>query len=128
MDIKNFGQKLKMEESTSTKVKKEKEIFIESINILEQCLKQSENLAINFNIDLSIYEDPLWMVIENILLLKYNEIIYELIFWYLYDRVDEDGKIYPLIFEEEDKEPKEIKIRNASDLWRFIEKNILNKE
>jgi len=128
MDIKTFGQKLKMEESTSTKVKKEKEIFIESINILEQCIKRSENLAINFAIDLSIYEDSLWMVIENILLLKYDEVIYELIFWYLYDRIDEDGKIYPLIFEEEDKEPKEIKIKNSSDLWKFIEKNILNKK
>ena len=28
-------------------------------------------------------------------LLKYGEVVYELVFWYLYDRVDEDGKISP---------------------------------
>jgi hypothetical protein len=128
MDIKNFGQKLKIEESGSTKIKKEKEIFIESIDLLEQCLKRSDTLAFDFAIDLSIFEDPLWMVIENMLLLKYGEVAYELIFWYLYDRVDEDGKIYPIIFEEEGKEPKEIKMKNTSDLWKFIEKNILNKK
>jgi hypothetical protein len=128
MDIKNFGQKLRMEESSSTKVKKEKEIFIENIDLLEQCIKRTEDLAINSGIDLCDYEDPLWMVIENMLLLKYGEVIYELIFWYLYDRVDEDGKVYSLIFEEEGKEPKEIKIKNASDLWKFIEKNVLTKK
>jgi len=128
MDIKNFGQRLRMEESSSTKVKKEKEIFIENINLLEQCINRTENLATNFGIDLCDYEDPLWMVIENMLLLKYGEVIYELIFWYLYDRVDEDGKVYSLIFEEEGKEPKEIKIKNASDLWKFIEKNVLIKK
>jgi hypothetical protein len=128
MNIKNFGQKLRVEESSSTKVKKEKEIFIENINLLEQCITRSENLAVLFGIDLCDYEDPFWAVIENMLLLKYGEAIYELIFWYLYDRIDEDGKAHSLIFEEEGKEPKEIKIKNASDLWKFIEKNILIKK
>jgi hypothetical protein len=128
MDIKNFGQKLKIEESTSTKVKKEKEIFIENIDLLEQCIKRTEALIFGLSVDLSNYEDPFWVVIENMFLLKYGEVIYELVFWYLYDRVDEDGKISPLIFEEEGKEPKEIKIKNASDLWKFIEKNVLIKK
>jgi len=124
MSIKNFGQKLKMEESNSTKVKKEKEIFIENITLLEQCIKRVEVLIGGFAVDLCNYEDPFWMVIENMFLLKYGENIYELIFWYLYDRVDENGKIYPLILEEEGKEPKEIKIKTPNDLWNFIEKNI----
>lgn len=128
MDIKNFGQKLRMEESSSTKVKKEKEIFIENVDLLEQCIKRVEALAISLSIDLIDYEDPFWVVIENMFLLMYGEVVYELVFWYLYDRIDEDGKLNPLIFEEEGKEPKEIKIKNASDLWKFIEKNVLTKK
>ena len=42
--------------------------------------------------------------------------------WYLYDRVDENGKVYPLIYEEEEKPSIEIKIKNPTDLWKFIDK------
>lgn len=128
MNIKNFGQRLRMEESNSTKVKKEKEIFIENVDLLEQCIKRTEVLAMGLSIDLIDYEDPFWVVIENMFLLMYGEVVYELVFWYLYDRIDEDGKLNPLIFEEEGKEPKEIKIKNSSDLWKFIEKNVLIKK
>lgn len=128
MNIKNFGQRLRMEESNSTKVKKEKEIFIENVDLLEQCIKRAEALAVGLSIDLIDYEDPFWVVIENMFLLMYGEVVYELVFWYLYDRIDEDGKLNPLIFEEEGKEPKEIKIKNSSDLWKFIEKNVLIKK
>ena len=126
MDIKKFGQRLKLEESKTTKVLKEKEVFIENVTILEGALKRSDKLYDDFTIDVYMYEEPFLQVIENMFLIKYGEIISEIVFWYLYDRKDDDGTIYPLVFEEEDKEPVDIILKTPADLWKFINKNLNN--
>jgi len=126
MDIKKFGQRLKIEESKTTKVLKEKEVFIENISILEEILQRSDKLYNEFVIDVYMYEEPFLQIIENMFLLKYGEIISEIVFWYLYDRKDDDGNIYPLVFEEEDKEPVDIILKTPTDLWKFINKNLNN--
>jgi hypothetical protein len=126
MDIKKFGQRLKLEESKTTKVLKEKEVFIENVTILEVALKRSDKLYDEFTIDVYMYEEPFLQVIENMFLIKYGEIISEIVFWYLYDRKDDDGTIYPLVFEEEDKEPVDIILKTPTDLWKFINKNLNN--
>jgi hypothetical protein len=126
MDIKKFGQRLKLEESKTTKVLKEKEVFIENVTILEEILQRSDKLFNGYSIDLYMYEEPFLQIIENIFLLKYGEIISEIVFWYLYDRKDDDGNIYPLVFEEEDKEPVDIILKTPTDLWKFINKNLNN--
>ena len=87
MDIKNFGQRLKLEESKTLKSKKEKEVFIETITLLEHCLKRSDILYEDFNIDLYSYEEYFIKVVENLLLIKYGEAISEIVFWYLYDKL-----------------------------------------
>ena len=126
MDIKKFGQRLKLEESKTTKVLKEKEVFIENISLLEEILQRSDKLFNGYSIDLYMYEEPFLQIIENMFLLKYGEIISEIVFWYLYDRKDDDGNIYPLVFEEEDKEPVDIILKTPTDLWKFINKNLNN--
>ena len=126
MDIKKFGQRLKLEESKTTKVLKEKEVFIENISILEEILQRSDKLFNGYSIDLYMYEEPFLQIIENLFLLKYGEIVSEIVFWYLYDRQDDDGNIYPLVFEEEDKEPVDIILKTPTDLWKFINKNLNN--
>jgi hypothetical protein len=126
MDIKKFGQHLKLEESKTTKVLKEKEVFIENVTILEEILQRSDKLYNEYTIDLYMYEEPFLQIIENMFLLKYGEIISEIVFWYLYDRKDDDGNIYPLVFEEEDKEPVDIILKTPTDLWKFINKNLNN--
>jgi hypothetical protein len=126
MDIKKFGQRLKLEESKTTKVLKEKEVFIENISILEEILQRSDKLYNEYTIDLYMYEEPFLQIIENLFLIKYGEIISEIVFWYLYDRKDDDGNIYPLVLEEEDKEPVDIILKTPTDLWKFINKNLNN--
>jgi len=122
MDIRKFGQRLKLEESKTAKVKKEKEVFIENITLLEQCFKRADELHDMFSVDLYMYEEPFLVIIENMFLLKYGEVVSEIIFWYVHDRVDADGKINPLFYEEEGKEPVEMVIKTPTELWKFIEK------
>jgi hypothetical protein len=127
MDIKNFGQRLKLEESKTSRVKKETEVFIETVTLLEHCLQRSDILYEEFNIDIYSYEEYFIKIIENLFLLKYGEAVTDIIIWYLYDRVDEDGKVYSLIYEEEEKPPIEIKINKPADLWKFIDKLLKTK-
>ena len=70
MDIKKFGQRLKLEESKTTKVLKEKEVFIENVTILEEILQRSDKLYNDYTIDLYMYEEPFLQIIENMFLLK----------------------------------------------------------
>jgi hypothetical protein len=81
----------------------------------------------DFNIDIYSYEEYFIKIIENLFLLKYGEAVTDIIIWYLYDRVDEDGKVYSLIYEEEEKPPIEIKINKPADLWKFIDKLLKTK-
>jgi hypothetical protein len=103
-------------------IEKEKEVFIETVTLLEHCLQRSDILYKDFNIDIYSYEEYFIKIIENLFLLKYGEVVTEIMIWYLYDRVDENGKVYPLIYEEEEKPSIEIKIKNPTDLWKFIDK------
>jgi len=127
MDIKKFGQRLKLEESKTSKVKKEKEIFIENVTLLEQCFKRADDIHEHLGIDLYMYEEPFLQIIENLFLIKYGETVSEIVFWYLYERVGEDGVIHPLIYEEENKEPIELIIKTPTDLWKFVDKLMKQK-
>jgi hypothetical protein len=127
MDIKKFGQRLKLEESKTSKVKKEKEIFVENVTLLEQCFKRADDIHEHLGIDLYMYEEPFLQIIENLFLIKYGETVSEIVFWYLYERVGEDGVIHPLIYEEENKEPIELIIKTPTDLWKFVDKLMKQK-
>jgi hypothetical protein len=127
MDIKKFGQRLKLEESKTSKVKKEKEIFVENVTLLEQCFKRADDINEHLGIDLYMYEEPFLQIIENLFLIKYGETVSEIVFWYLYERVGEDGVIHPLIYEEENKEPIELIIKTPTDLWKFVDKLMKQK-
>jgi hypothetical protein len=128
MDIRKFGQRLKVEENKANKTLKEKDIFIENITLLETCIERSDKLFNEMMVDFYMYEEPFLQIIENLLFMKYGEIISELIAWYVYDRKEQDGTIHPLVFEEEGQEPKEIIIKTPEELWKFIDKNLkLNK-
>jgi len=127
MDIKKFGQRLKLEESKTSKVKKEKEIFVENVTLLEQCFKRADDIHEHLGIDLYMYEEPFLQIIENLFLIKYDETVSEIVFWYLYERIGDDGVIHPLIYEEENKEPIELIIKTPTDLWKFVDKLMKQK-
>jgi hypothetical protein len=127
MDIKKFGQRLKLEESKTSKVKKEKEIFVENVTLLEQCFKRADDIHEHLGIDLYMYEEPFLQIIENLFLIKYGETVSEIVFWYLYERIGDDGVIHPLIYEEENKEPIELIIKTPTDLWKFVDKLMKQK-
>ena len=120
MRINNFGNKLKFEESKSSKLKRENEIFISLISRLEACWDRSTKLIKEFGIIMLDYEEGFFSVIDDLLILKYGVAKAEVILWYLYERKDPEGKISNLIIEFENGEEVEYTIKTPQDLLKFL--------
>ena len=119
MNLNNFGSKLKFSKSGKSE---EKEIFIETVVLLEHCWTRTNVMHEELGIDLWSYEETYYKVIENLIFLKYSESIANLILWYVYDRFDADGKLLGLNITLPVKEPKLHMVKTPSDLWNLIEK------
>ena len=117
MNLNNFGSKLRFSKSGKSE---EKEIFIETVVLLEHCWSRTNVMHEELGIDLWSYEETYYKVIENLIFLKYSESIANLILWYVYDRFDADGKLLGLNITLPGKEPKLHMVKTPSDLWNLI--------
>lgn len=116
----NFGKKLKFEESKTSKLKRENEIFISLISRLELCWERSAELFKQFGIGMLEYEEGFFSTIDDLLILKYGAAKAEIILWYLYERKDPDGNISNLIIEFENGEELEVTLKDPKDLLKFL--------
>lgn len=127
-NLNNFGKKLKISQRTIQKQPEvtEKELFIETINMLFECWQRSNEAYEIFKINLLEYEEKYFQVIENLILVKYGTWKTEIILWYIFAREDAEGNIAPLILQIKDKEDEEILLENPEQLWDLLER--LNNE
>lgn len=116
---------------TIIKVKKaseedlQKEKFTKIILFLEEIEMRSIILGIDFKIDLTEYDDKFYTVIDELLLMMYGKEASELIFFYLYDRINpEDNSVNELV---NDKGESFI-LTNPSDLWELIKSTKVNSK
>ena len=133
IDLNKLGKQLKLtKRKASNKKLTDKETFIDLITRLESGWNDSNELYENFKINLSEYEENFFSLIEDLILLHFGDWKTEIILWYIYGRVDEEGNIFSLILSDKDKkEQEEIIIDNPSQLWDFIvrlEKEKQNKK
>lgn len=120
MDLKNFGQKLKFEESNKSKEKKIKELFMSIVDVLEYKFHSSTALFTEFNIDIFRYEEDYYKIIENLLLLHFGVWKTELILWYVYEGKDENGAPNTIDIELPTGETQSVKFSTSNSLWNFI--------
>ena len=124
--MKNFGKNVNIK-SKKKKVLSEKEILVDIIILLEECFVRSSLLEQN-NLNIMTYEESFYIMVENLLYLKYGENKTDIILWWVYDRFDEEGEIKPIkILSKEDNAKKEIVIQTAEQLYEFL-KQIDNQE
>lgn len=130
MDLKNFGRKLKFEESNKSKEKKIKELFMNIVDVLEYKFHSSTALFTEFNIDIFRYEEDYYKIIENLLLLHFGVWKTELILWYVYEGKDENGAPNTIDIELPTGEIQSVKFPTSNSLWSFILKldKQLNKQ
>jgi hypothetical protein len=124
--MKNFGKNVNIK-SKKKKVLSEKEILVDIIILLEECFVRSSLLEQN-NLNIMTYEESFYIMVENLLYLKYGENKTDIILWWVYDRFDEEGELKPIkILSKEDNAKKEIVIQTAEQLYEFL-KQIDNQE
>ena len=99
----------------------EEMVFSIIIRHLENSKYDEDKIFEYARVDLTQITDPLWAVLEAQLQLLYGEDGAETIFWYLFDRVDKDGVINPLV----GKDGKKYTLKEPKDLWNFIKYNYL---
>jgi hypothetical protein len=126
-DFLPFGQKLKIQESPKSKLKKKKELFVGLIQMYENCWLKSNALYNDFGLNLVEYEEDFFIVLENLIYLHFGETKGQIILWYIYDRVDmETGESGNIILENEDElgniNTIEYKVENVEQLWEFMNK------
>ena len=119
--MKNFGKNIKVNQKK--KEASEKEMFVDLVNLFDECNKRTEALEQTFLLGISTYEEPLFIVIENLLVMHYGEWKAEIVLWWVYDRYDEEGNMLPieLNFQDENKQ-ENIIVETAEQLWDLIKK------
>lgn len=110
--------------NTSTSLKRKKkntadrkrEMFLQVINMCEAVLTREVLLAADFKIQLDSYNEDFYHIIDSLLLLYLGKDGFELVSFYLYDRVNPDGTINYLL----DENGKEVSLETAEDLFTLI--------
>jgi hypothetical protein len=119
--MKNFGKNLKIQ--SKKRVLDEKDTFIDLIDIFDNCNTRTEELEGNFMFAISSYDEPFYIMIENLFLLYYGEWKTDIILWWIYDRFDDEGKISPIEFNDHDTDSKEeILVETPEQLWNFLKR------
>jgi hypothetical protein len=122
INLNNFGKDFKItQRKDKDKILSEEEIFVDIISTLESCWDKSNKLYETFKIGILEYEEDYFQIIENLIQLKYGIWKTEIILWYVFGRIDLDGKMHSLLLHDEDtNEEVEIFIKNPSELWVFL--------
>ena len=111
LNLKSFVRRKKRNEQD-----KRREIFVQIINGIEEVIIRSNIAMVDYGIDYSKYDDSFLMVIDALIYMNFGKEAAELISFYIWDRVNPDGTINPVL----DAEDNEIVLKDANQLWDLI--------
>ena len=96
---------------------KQRELFFHIMNGLEAVTVRSNLLFADLRIDFTTYDESFLEIIDALLVARYGKECYELISFYLWERVGPDGEINPIKNLETDED---IFLHTISDLWSIM--------
>ena len=105
---------LKSKKPSSEDIQREK--FEKVILALEAAEVRTAILGAEFKLDLSDYNEYFYTAIDSLMSLYLGKDASELIFFYLYDRVNPDGSVNELM----NKDGETILLTSPTDLWFLI--------
>ena len=92
---------------------KKRELFISIVNAIENVSNRQNLMYVDLQLDFTTYDESFLDIIDALVILHFGKEGAELIAYYLWDRVNPDGSINPLI----DENNNPIVLETASDLW-----------
>lgn len=101
----------------------EKEIFCEIIDLYEDVALRGIDLTRNTGINLDGYNEDFYLIIENLIYVKYGEWKSEIITWYIWERKDIiTGEIGIMEITNEDTDKtREVIVKCSEDLWDVLD-------
>ena len=93
-----------------------RELFEKIINALERANVRTAIVGTEFSIDLSNYDELFYDVIDNLIRMNFGKEASELIFFYVYERLNPDGTINEL----RDQNDVPIILNNPTELWDLV--------
>ena len=119
--MKNFGKNVNIK--SKQKGLSEKDIFINVIDILDECWTRSSVLGEEFSMDMSSYDEPFYLMIENLLYIKYGECKTDVVLWWVYNRFNEKEELMPIKLNDHvEKTEEEILVETPEQLWEFLKR------
>jgi hypothetical protein len=119
--MKNFGKNLKIQ--TKKKGLNEKEIFIDVINVFDECNNRTEELEEKYAFGISNYDEAFYLMVENLLYIHYGEWKTDIILWWVYDRFGPEGEVMAIELNDHDTNSKEsVVVETAEQLWNFLKR------
>jgi hypothetical protein len=115
-----FNSSVIIKKQRRNKALKKKALFISLIDQYEKSVNKSQKLHEEFAIDLFDYEESFYSIIDKLMLLMWGANVYELVTFYVYERIGLDGILNYLIETDNDGKEKEIHLNTAEDLYNYL--------
>lgn len=100
-----------------SKAQKKREIFVKVIDSIVEVMKKSGDVFSKTGVDFSSYDETFLSIIDMLLFMQFDQQCFELISWYLYERVDSEDEADSKLIADNGEE---VTIRNAYDLYDLI--------
>lgn len=111
LNVKSYVRRKKKSQS-----EKRRELFISIINSIEQIVTRQNMMYMELQLDFTKYDEPFLDTIDALIVLYFGKEGAELISWYLWERLNPDGTMNPLL----DEEGKEVPVNSAAELWTIL--------
>jgi hypothetical protein len=111
-----IGTDLSLKRKKKSEYDLNKELFEKIIIALERTNIRTALVGTEFDIDLSKYDETFYEVIDNLMLMQFGKQAAEVIFFYVYERMNPDGSINEL----RDVNDTPIVLNSPTDLWDLI--------
>ncbi len=114
---KNLNIKRRNDEPT------EKEIFLDIVLIMDECWARTNHMEEVMKLGTADYEEPFYIIIENLVFLHYGEWRGHIILWWIFERFNDEGELLPVELNDQDKNTtEEVFVETPEQLWELIKK------
>ena len=111
------GADLSLKRKRKTEKDVNREVFEKIILALEKASVRSSIIGGDFQLDFTEYDETFYEIIDNLILMHFGKEASELIFFYVYERINPDGSVNALADVNGDIVP----MNGPSDLWELID-------
>jgi hypothetical protein len=111
-----IGVKSTLKRRKKTEVDTQREVFINTIPLLEHIVNRGPMLDADYGVNMARYDEPFFQIIDSLIYLHFGKEASELIMFYLYERINPDGTINDVLDENNNPVPLE----SVEDLWELI--------